>query len=82
VQGELYAVAAYGTGVNHGAPDFLVRKTGKAVTSDNLIELRRLCRVEPQRSDYPLTRFMAQCHRMSRRDGKRLVISYSDPAPP
>jgi hypothetical protein len=79
-EGELYAVAVYGDGANAGQSEFFARKTGKPVTNSNLIELRRLCRVEPSRPDHPLTRFMAICHRMLRRNGKRFVVTYSDPA--
>ena len=79
-EGELYSVCVYGIGANAGAADFLARKTGKPVTNKNLIELRRICRVEPARTDHPLTKFIAICHRLLRRDGKRFVITYSDAA--
>jgi hypothetical protein len=81
LDGQLYAVACYGHGINHGQPQYLAKVTGKDVTSGNLIELRRLCRVEPPRDDAPLTRFLAICHRILRRDhGIRFVVSFSDPA--
>jgi hypothetical protein len=81
VQGQLYAVACYGHGINHGQPQYLAKVTGKDVTSGNLIELRRLCRSEPTRDGYPLSRFIAICHRLLKRDhGVRFVVTFSDPA--
>jgi hypothetical protein len=36
---------------------------------------------EPQRDGYPLSRFLAICHRLLRRDhGIRFVVTFSDPA--
>jgi hypothetical protein len=81
VGGELYAVAAYGVGINHGQPSYLAKATSKPVTTDNLIELRRLARAEPAKDGHPLSRFMAICHRLLRRDhGVRFVVTFSDPA--
>ncbi len=81
VTGELYAVACYGNGGNMDGGKFLAKLTGFPVTRTNLVELRRLCRSEPPRPDYPLSQFIAACHRLLKRDhGKRFVVSYSDPA--
>lgn len=76
---SLYAVADYGIGVNPYQAGFLARKTGYAVTKKNLLELKRLCRIEPANPRMPLTSFLAQCHRILRKDYS-FVVSYSDPA--
>lgn len=73
VDGELYAVAVYGIGVNPYQAQFL------GVTDRELIELKRLCRVEPRNDAYPLTMFLAECHRRLRTVGYRMVVSFSDP---
>ena len=81
VSGELYAIATYGHGINPLQHDYLARVTEKPVTRHNLIELRRLARVEPPRDGLQLSRFIAICHRLLRRDhGIRFVVSFSDPA--
>jgi hypothetical protein len=81
VTGELYAVAAYGHGINQVQHSYLARVTGKPVTRRNLIELRRLARAEPARDGQQLSQFIAVCHRLLRRDhGIRFVVSFSDPA--
>lgn len=78
---ELYAVAVYGLSANKNLATFLARATNKPVTATNLLELRRLCRSEPARRDYQLTRFLAKCHKLLRRNhDARFVVSYSDPA--
>ena len=75
----LYAVAIYGLGVNNNGPAYLARVTGKDVTVQNSLELKRLARIEPKIETAPLTKFLAICHRLLRRDGYTSVVSYSDP---
>ena len=75
----LYAVAIYGIGVNNNGPAYLARVTGKDVTVQNSLELKRLARIEPKIETAPLTKFLAICHRLLRRDGYTSVVSYSDP---
>lgn len=79
--GKLYAVADYGNGVNPYQWKYLRR----VLDADHLsmaswTELKRLCRIEPRDESMPLTRFLAQCHRMLRRQGVKVVIAFSDPA--
>jgi hypothetical protein len=77
---ELYAVADYGIGVNSVQAEFLSRITQKNVTQANLYELKRLCRTEPAITGYPLTQFLARCHKSLKRDhGIRFIVSFSDP---
>src|SRR5438477_396436 len=57
IDGELYAVAAYGIGVNPVQAVSLETLTGKPVTKQNLCELKRLCRIEPVKPTCPLTKF-------------------------
>jgi hypothetical protein len=57
----LYAVADYGIGVNGYQAKYLARQTGHNVGSSNLLELKRLARVEPCQADMPLTRFLLPC---------------------
>lgn len=78
-QGELYAVADYGNGVNPYQATYLARTFGADVTNDNLVELKRLCRVEPKRDDAPLTRFLSVCHKQLTQLGIKYVVSFSDP---
>lgn len=75
----LYAVADYGTGVNPYLPRFLAAKTQEEVTDKNLVEIKRLCRMEPKRDSFPLTYFIAECNRQMARLGFRYVVSFSDP---
>ena len=75
----LYAVADYGIGVNPYQSAFISEVSGRPLEPAGLVELKRLCRVEPRRDDLPLTRFIAGCHRILRRDGVRCVVAFSDP---
>ena len=75
----LYAVADYGIGVNPVQAAYLARVTGLSVRKSNLMELKRLCRIEPPMS-LPLTRFLRICHLLLRRQGVKFVVSFSDPA--
>jgi len=45
---SLYAVADYGIGVNPHQASFLSVITGKDIENDILLELKRLCRIEPK----------------------------------
>ena len=76
---SLYAVADYGIGVNPYQAQYLARCTGYEVAEGNLVELKRLCRSEPRLDRFPLTAFLARCHRLLRASGYRYVVSYSDP---
>jgi hypothetical protein len=76
---KLYAVADYGIGVNPVQATYLARVTGLPVKNRNLMELKRLCRIEPQMS-LGLTKFLRICHILLRRQGVEFVVSFSDPA--
>lgn len=73
----LYAVADYGIGVNPFQVSFLSRELNKDVC--NLLELKRLCRIEPKNEKMPLTKFISGCHRILRQEGYEYIISFSDP---
>jgi hypothetical protein len=75
----LYAVADYGNGVNPFQAAYLARVTGLPVKKGNLMELKRLCRIEPP-MDLALTKFLRICHILLRKQGVEFVVSYSDPA--
>jgi hypothetical protein len=75
----LYAVANYGIGVNPYQADALSRLTGLHIEADKLLELKRLCRVEPRLDNYPLTHFLSRCHRFLKQEGFCFVVSFSDP---
>jgi len=79
VAGELYAVADYGCGVNPYQAEFLARTTGNSVTNENLVELKRLCRIDPPRDDAYLTMFLGRCHKILSCCGIEYVVSFSDP---
>lgn len=76
---DLYAVADYGIGVNPFQASFLSRVTGCDVRNDNLLELKRLARIEPKRDSMPLTRFLSLAHKALKRKGFEFVVSFSDP---
>ena len=81
IEGELYAVAVYGVGVFHNQHRFLARESELPVERGNVLELRRLCRVEPPRQGVQLSQFIAACHRILKKEhGIRFVVSFSDPA--
>lgn len=88
----LYAVATYGIGVNSTQERFLRKRTSLPIykgggqrgeplgASLNCYELKRLCRIEPRNDAYPLTRFLASCHRALRDDhGIDFIFCFSDP---
>jgi len=76
---SLYAVADYGIGVNCYQAQYLATRTGHDVTPSNLLELKRLCRVEPKQENMPLTRFLKICHKRLKNDGIQFIIAFSDP---
>jgi hypothetical protein len=75
----LYAVANFGIGVNPYQAGFLARESGCDVTNDNMVELKRLCRVEPKDDALPLTHFLSRCHKLLKKEGYKYVVSFSDP---
>jgi hypothetical protein len=77
---EMYAIADYGIGVNPYAAAYLAKVTKEKVSNSNLVELKRLCRVEPKRDDLPLTKFLAACHKELIKMGYCYIVSFSDPA--
>jgi len=76
----IYAVADYGIGVNPYQAAFVSDLFKRTVTPTEIIELKRLARVEPRIEGLPLTYFLAKCHKVLRREGYRCVVSFSDPA--
>lgn len=76
----LYAVADFGIGVNAFQASYLSKITGEPVTNSNLLELKRLCRIEPKDDHLPLTHFISLCHKDLKRMGYRYIVSFSDPA--
>jgi hypothetical protein len=79
INNNLYAVANYGIGVNTYQASFLHKQTGFNVTNDNLVELKRLCRSEPKKDTYHLTKFISKCHKKLKQLGYYYVVSFSDP---
>ncbi len=82
VDGDLYAVAAYGSGANKNQESWLAELTSLPVTRGNLTILKRLCRKgERGNSRIPMTQFLAFCHRELREFfGIRYIMTFSDPA--
>ena len=76
----LYAVADYGIGVNPYQAKFLSTFTGNDIQNGKLLELKRLCRIEPKNENLPLTSFISKCHKKLKKEGYRFIISFSDPA--
>jgi len=76
---SLYAVADYGIGVNPYQAQSLSKLTGIDVQNDKLLELKRLCRIEPKIDKMPLTLFIAKCHKLLKQEGYRFIVSFSDP---
>jgi len=75
----MYAVADYGSPTNEHQAHGLASELLLNVTTTNLVELKRLCRVEPKQQ-VQLTEFLARCHKILRRIGIVYVMSFSDPA--
>lgn len=76
----LYAVIDYGIGINPQAANYLANETGKDVTTDNLLELTRLCRIEPKIDKLPLTKLISKCNKILGTEGYKYIVSYSDPS--
>ena len=80
IDGDLYAVAIYGVGANMDGGKSLAVRTGKPVTRENHVTLKRLCRQgEKGAAQIAMTRFLSICHKMLKREGIRFVVSYADP---
>ena len=75
---EVYAAACYGPSASQSMHTGLARMTGKGVTFDNMVELRRLCRREPK-DGMPLTWFLSRCHKLLKKQGIKYIVSFSDP---
>ena len=75
----LYAVADYGIGVNPYQAKFLSDQLGYCVENDKLLELKRLCRIEPKLDKFPLTSFISKCHKILKKEGYCYIVSFSDP---
>lgn len=72
--GQLYAVIVFGTGVNPYQAKYL--------GVDSVVELKRMCRREPRRDDFYLSRFIRQALRLyCIEQGKPgAVVAFADPA--
>lgn len=79
VDGDLYAVANFGWGVNPYQPTYLARETGLPITNDNLMELKRLARMEPKIEGLQLTQFLGGCFKLLKKMGVKYCVSFSDP---
>jgi hypothetical protein len=75
----LYAVADYGIGVNPYQAQSLSKLTGRDVKSTELLELKRLCRLEPKIDSIQLTWFISRCNRILKNKGYKYIVSFSDP---
>lgn len=80
VDGEIYAIAAYGTGANMDGGASLARMTGLPVDRANHATLKRLCRRGVKGTSLiPMSKFLAYCHRLLKRENKiEYIVSYSD----
>jgi hypothetical protein len=75
----LYAVTDYGIGVNPYQAQSLSKIANRTIDTEHLLELKRLCRIEPRLEQYPLTQFLARCHKMLKPLGYTDIVSFSDP---
>jgi len=75
----LYAVAIYGIGANNNQAGYLAKSQNLPVTNANLLDLKRLARVEPKIDAAPLTKFLSVNHKLLKREGYRYIVSFSDP---
>jgi len=75
----VYAIADYGIGVNPYQAQSLSKLSGFKVEKDTLLELKRLCRIEPKNPELNLTQFLSGCHKILRTEGFRFIVSFSDP---
>lgn len=72
VEAELYAVIVYGNGVNPYQASFL--------EVENVFELKRMCRSEPKREEFPLTQFISKTLKLLQKDYKvDCVVAFADP---
>lgn len=78
-KGQLYAIADYGIGVNPYQASYLSRLLQLHISNDNLLELKRLCRIEPKNDNMPLTKFLSKCHKRLKLLGYKYIVSFSDP---
>ena len=77
IENKLYAVASYGVPSNRNIYNFISRQINETVNKDNLLELSRLCRTEPQQKY--LSQFLSNIHKDLKQKGIKYIISYSDP---
>ena len=75
----LYAVAIYGINANNNQARYLAESQNLPVTNSNLLDLKRLARVEPKIEDAPLTKFLAINQRLLKREGYKYIVRFSDP---
>lgn len=69
---DLYAVIVYGIGVNPYQAKFL--------GVDKVIEIKRMCRSEPARKEYPLSRFIALTSKMVLKEFVyECIVAFADP---
>lgn len=72
IDGELYAVIVYGIGVNPYQAKFL--------GVDSVIEIKRMCRIEPRHDDYQLSRLIAKTTKMAKKEMDfQAVVAFADP---
>ena len=72
-KGELYAVIVYGIGVNPYQSKFL--------GVNNVLEIKRMCRVEPADTTMPMSKFISKTSRLVYREFPYdCLIAFADPA--
>ena len=76
---NLYAIADYGIGVNPYQAKSLSKLTGFDVKDGSLLEIKRLCRIDPKKPELQLTQFIAGCHKLLKAEGYLFIVSFSDP---
>lgn len=74
----LYAIANYGWGVNPYQASFLSKVLDMELTNPDVLELKRLCRVEPKQDVY-LSQFISGCHKLLKLNSVKVIVSFSDP---
>lgn len=80
VEDVLYAVVNYGDGVNTHQSSFVSDLIQEDIFPEELLELKRLCRVEPRNDAVPLTKVLSICHKILRQRDYKIIIAFSDPA--
>lgn len=69
---ELYAVIVYGIGVNPFQAKFL--------GVERVLEIKRMCRREPPRPDYPLSKFISITTKLARKEYPcECIVAFADP---